>query len=482
MSEAKRKSRQASGGSVPGSLASYLDRIRDDPAEFRTVSRTVNPVNFDVTAVLAHLDRRGEYPTVQFDNPLNMHGEPSKFPIVTNLWATRARCAEAVGLPRSAAGRQLGSLFSERIDRKLEPIVVSSDNAPVHANVYQGEKADMWMLPAVRHFEMDLGAVLTMGLVAHAPGEDFYNITFTKAFPETGRRAGLTIHTLHMSRMARAWEHRGERFPVAYVLGHHPAFWLGTLNNTPWGDNEYATAGGFLQEPVRLAPSVTWGGDFLVPADAEIIIEGEIVPGERTVVNPFGDISNQYQAQQLGPVMEVTAITHRDGALFQDVFSGHREHMLLGSIPREGAIFNHLRQTLGTVVAVNMPFSACGRYTTYISIRKTEEGQAKQAGLQALAHVPNLHVAVVVDENIDVYSEEQVLWAVNFHVDPRRDIDVIKNMRPGSDPRGLGSSRVIIDATRPIDIAFPTRLQVPPEAMERVRLEEWLDAAGRGTR
>jgi 2,5-furandicarboxylate decarboxylase 1 len=482
MLETKRKNRQVGGGSAPKSLATYLDQIRDDPAEFRTVSRTVNPLKFDVTAVLAHLDRRGEYPTVQFENPLNMHGEPSKFPIVANVWATRERCAEAVGLPRSEAGRQLGSRFAELVGRKRDPVVVTSDNAPVHANVYQGEKADMWMLPAVRHFEMDLGAVLTMGLVARAPGEDFYNITFTKTFPETGLRGGFTIHTPHMVRMTKAWEGRGERCPVVNVLGHHPGFWLGTLNNTPWGDNEYATAGGFLQEPVRLAPSVTWGKNFLVPADAEIIIEGEIVPGERTIVNPFGDISRQYQAQQLAPLMEVTAITHRDEALFQDVFSGHRDHMLLGSIAREGAIFNHLQQKLGTVVAVHMPFSACGRYTAYISIRKTEEGQAKQAGLQAIAHVPNLHVAVVVDEDIDVFNEEQVLWAVNFQVDPRRDIDLIKNLRPGSDPRGLGSSRVIIDATRPTHIAFPTRLRVPPEDMERVRLEEWLDPTGRSAR
>ncbi len=467
---------------APKSLSSYLDLIRDDPAEFRTVSRTVNPLKFDVTAVLANLDRRGEYPVVQFQNPLNLHGEPSKFPIVTNLWATRERCAEACGLPRSEAGSQLGSRFAELVGRKHEPVVVSSDNAPVHAHVYRGKKADMWMLPAVRHFEMDLGAVLLMGLIARAPGEDFYNITFTKTFPETGHRGGFTIHTPHMVRMTKAWERRGERCPVVNVLGHHPGFWLGTLNNTPWGDNEYATAGGFLQEPVRLVPSVTWGKDFLVPADAEIIIEGEIVPGERTIVNPFGDISLQYQAQQLAPFMEVTAITHRDGALFQDVFSGHRDHMLLGSIAREGAIFNHLQQKLGNVIAVHMPFSACGRYTAYISIKKTDEGQPKQAGLQAIAHVPNLHVAVVVDEDIDVFNEEQVLWAVNFQVDPRRDIDLIKNVRAGSDPRGIGASRVIIDATRPTHIAFPTRLRVPPEDVERVRLEEWLDPVKRSAR
>src|SRR5262249_9509233 len=83
--------------------------------------------------------------------------------------------AEACGLPRSEAGRQLGVRFAEMVGRKREPTVVSE--APVHANVYQGEQADMWMLPGVRHFEMDLGAVFLMGLIARAPGESFYNIT-----------------------------------------------------------------------------------------------------------------------------------------------------------------------------------------------------------------------------------------------------------------------------------------------------------------
>ena len=476
------RGREGGGEQGPKSLGTYLDLIRSDPAEFRTVSRTVDPRNFDVTGLLGVLNQRREYPTVQFDNPLDQRGKPSPFPIVTNLWATRERCAEMVGLDRSDSGVKLGSLLCERIERKVEPVVVSAAEAPVQRNVVQGEKVDILTLPAVRHFEMDLGAVLTMGMIAKPPGEQFYNITFVKAFPESAQRAGLTVHTVHMSRILREWERRKEPCRVAYVLGHHPAFWLGTLNNTPWGDNEYATCGGFLKEPVRLAPSVTWGSELLVPADAEIVLEAEIAPGERTVVNPFGDITTQYQAQQLGPVMDVKAMTWRDGALFQDIFSGHREHMLLGSIPREGTIFNHLQNKMGNVLAVHMPYSGCARYTAYVSIRKTEEGQAKTAGLQALAHVPNLYAVVVVDQDIDPFDEEQVLWAINFQVEPRRDITVIENMRAPNDPRALGSARVIIDATRPTHVAFPTRLKVPQAAMDRVKLDEWLDAPTGGAR
>jgi UbiD family decarboxylase len=340
----------------------------------------------------------------------------------------------------------------------------------------------MWMLPAVRHFEMDLGPVLTMAHVMHAPGERFYNVTFVKTFMETtGRRGGLTIHTPHLSRMLREWGRRGERVPVVNVLGHHPAFWLGCLALTPYGANEYATAGAFLGEPLRLAPSVTWGADFLVPADAEIIIEGEIVPGERTVVDPFGEISRLYQAQELAPVMEVKAITHRSGAILQDIFSGHPEHFLLGLIPREGSVFNHLQERMGNVVGVHLPHSGNGRSTCYVSIRKTDEGQPKQAALQALAHAPQLQAVVVVDDDVDVFHEEDVLWAVNTYVDPFRDVDVVGNVGRRSD-RAMDNHKILIDATRPSHVAFPTRLRVPQDALDAVRPEEWLDppAPGRG--
>jgi 3-polyprenyl-4-hydroxybenzoate decarboxylase len=88
----------------------------------------------------------------------------------------------------------------------------------------------------------------------------------------------------------------------------------------------------------------------------------------------------------------------------------------------------------------------------------------------------------VVDQDIDPFDEEQVLWAVNFQVESRRDITIIENMRAPNDPRALGSARVIIDATRPTHIAFPTRLKVPQPAMDRVKLGEWLDPVKGGAR
>jgi UbiD family decarboxylase len=461
------------------SLGEYLRRISKRPDEYRTVSRQVDPVAFEVTGLLEKLDRQGRYEAVHFLNPRDVTGSPSQFGLVSNLFATRPRIAEMLHLSTDDVGPELGLQYGELVTRRQQPVVVPAGSAPVHEHVLRGSDATMNILPTVRHSEMDLGPVLTMAHVMKGPDDDFYNVTFAKTFPDAeGRRGGITIHTPDLSRLLREWEARGRRFPVVNILGHHPGFWLGSLAVTPYGTNEYETIGGFLGHPLRLTPSVTWGEDFLVPADAEIIIEGEMVPGERTVVNPFGEISRQYQAQEFAPVMEVQAITFRGGAVMQDVFSGHREHMLLGSIPREGSLQRHLQSTTGAVKAVHLPFSGAGRFVCYVSMTKAYDGQPKEVAIQALARVPALQTVIVVDDDIDVFDEEDVLWAVHVYADPDRDVDVLHHLKEPTDYRALGGSRMLIDATRPTDRAFPTKLRVPPDAVDAVRLDEWLDPVG----
>jgi len=474
-----KKTGSSAGVGGPRSLATFLNQIRDDPGEYKRVSRTVNPLNFDVTSILQHLEDRGEFPTVEFTKPLNAHGESSKFPILANMWATRERCAAALGLPRSKAGIELSEYFAQTVARRIDPVVVSSDNAPVHANVLQGEKADMLMFPAVRHHDMDLGGAFTMAVCGRPPDAHFYNVTFVKTFAESSRGGGLTIHTPHVTRCWKEWEKRGERFPVINILGHHPAFWLGTCNNTKWGEDDYATAGAFMQEPVRLVPSVTWGKDFMVPADAEIIIEGEVGPGSKTIVDPFGEINGQYQPQEFAPLMEVTAITYRDNAIFQDIYSGHREHQLMGALGHEGSVFNYLIEKFGAgyVTGVTLPYSGCGRYTIYISVRKSKghQDQPKEVARAALGFLRQTHAAVVVDDDINIFNEEQVLWAINTYVHPDRDIEL--GVRPAH-RRAYNPKRLILDATRPTHIPFPTRIRVPADAMARTKaLEEWIDSA-----
>jgi UbiD family decarboxylase len=462
----------------PKSLQGYLAELRRQSGELATVSRTIDPAKFEVTALLQHLDNRKQYPAVLFENPLDLAGRPAATRLASNIFATRERCAEMLGLPRTQTRMELGLHFARLERGSIPPRVVSRDEAPAQAAVLQDDEADLHRLPVVRHYELDLGPVITMAHVMKSPdpSEPFYDISFCKTFPESDGRAGVSIHTPHLERLLASWEARGEPIPIVNVLGHHPAFWLGALALAPWANDDYAMIGSFLGEPLRLVPSVTWGDDFLVPADAELIVEGELLPGQRTVVDPFGEVTRLYQAQCLRPVMRVKAITHRPNAIMQNIFSGHRGHWNLGAIPKEGSLFGHLQRKFGNISAVSLPYSGCGRLAAYISIKKAREGDPKQVALEALLQSWTFQTIVIVDEDIDVFNEEDVLWAVHTYVEPRRDVDVVKNVGSSLFSTAMNQTKLLIDATRPTHIAFPTPFRVPPDAMARVRLEEWLDA------
>src|SRR5256885_24652 len=108
--------------------------------------------------------------------------------------------------------------------------------------------------------------------------------SFIRLFRKGRRSGGVSIHSPHLERILAKYEKRGQPAPYAEIIGHHPAFYLGALAPTMYDSDDYYTIGSFLGEPLRLVPSETWGEDFLIPADAEIIIEGEIPAGERTGV------------------------------------------------------------------------------------------------------------------------------------------------------------------------------------------------------
>lgn len=230
---------------------------------------------------------------------------------------------------------------------------------------------------------MDLSEVFTMMLMLKDPDEGFYDVSFTKVFPKSPDTAGVSIHSPHLERILRKYEERGEDAPVVSIIGYHPAFTFGAAARAPFGNDDFGTIGAFLNEPVRLVASETWGEDFLVAADAEIIIEGVVPPGAKTVVDPFGEVTRDYQPQCIRQLMTVKALTRRKNAILQDIFSGHPEHWLLGGIVKEGGLFNMLDSQFGNVSAVEMLYSGCCRLECHISIKKRAEDEAKNVAMAA---------------------------------------------------------------------------------------------------
>jgi 2,5-furandicarboxylate decarboxylase 1 len=243
----------------------------------------------------------------------------------------------------------------------------------------------------------------------------------------------------------------------------------------PFDQSEYDVASALLGEPLRLVPSETFGAELLVPADAEVVLEGYIPPDVYRAEGPFGEWSGYYSGQRMGEVVQFTAMTRRRDPILRTVFAGHREHTTLGGW--EGEIFRRVSQALPGVRAVSVAPSSAGMHV-YISIKKRVDGDAKVAALAA-ASIGFVKLIVVVDDDIDVFHEEQVWWAMAVRFQAH-DIDVIRQLK-GSiiDPSNVhptAHSLAIIDATEPKSRPFPKRLRVPPEVLARIDLDEVLAA------
>ncbi|MBI2368754.1 MAG: UbiD family decarboxylase [Deltaproteobacteria bacterium] len=459
---------------MPKDLGSFLTRIRREfPRELLDVKKPIRPHMWEVSALLKHLEDQGRFPITVFHNPKNLLDKDSAFPLVMNLFASRERCALALGLPPERSRLEMSLEFARREQRRVDPKVMSEDRAPVKEVIEKGARIDLRKFPIPRLHHMDLGCYTTMPCIMRDPDEGFYDVTFVKCMYKQPRRMVASIELPHLRRIFEKYEERKQPAPFVTILGHHPAFLLGSLALTEFGNDDYETIGSYLGEPVRLTPSETWGKDFLVPADAEIVIEGLLPPGVREICNPFGEVTGHYQPQWLMPVLDVKAVTYRENALFQGIFSGHLGHWILGTIPKEGSLFNALKKIYPHVTAVHLPVSGCGRFACYISVKKRREGVAKTLGMAALLNSPLLQWAVIVDDDIDVFKEREVVYALITCVNPARDVDVVENVF-NLFTTALGHRKVIIDATRPLDVPFPERIKVPEAALARVKLEDFL--------
>ncbi len=451
------------------------------PDQIARVPKEVDPARFDVTAILQHLENRDRYPLVLFERPLNLRGEVSRFPLVSNVYATRERCAIALGLAPSQAMLGLSLEYARREERSLPPLVIDRAEAPVKQWVQTGDDVDLRDLPLVWHHEMDPAPYIDMAVAMQDPDSGVHNLAFLRTMYKGPRRLGLHMSPRHNWQIAHKHERKGEPTPCVLVVSHHPAFYLGVLNVSPFGRDDYGVVGSLMDEPLRLTPSETLGERFMVPADAELIVEGEIPPGVREVEGPFGEFTGYYGPQRVRWVIDVKAMTGRHDAIHQDVFVGHRDVWTMGSFPKEGSIYNRIKGVVPGVQGVHLPISATGRYHCYISIDKRVDGESKQAALIALGECDFVKLVVVVDADVDPYDEEQVLWAIATRVQADRDVDVIRNCKGNTlDPSqedDVMSAKMIIDATKPVHRPYEERVRVPRAALERIDLDAYLAPA-----
>ncbi len=440
-------------------LRTYLESVRRAAPDRLLEVTDKHDIRLEVCAMIADLEKRKREPLVLFSNIDNLSGEPSEFPLLMNVFASRAACSVALGLAPEQAGRELMIEFQAREARRETPVVVGAGDAPV-----KQVKMDpnLHFLPVLTHHVADRGPYLTMTWSARDPDTGVYNSSFHRCYVRDPNHVVMFFERRHLWDYYVRAERRNEALPVACVVGHHPAYYLGNCILNGIADDEYESIGGLMGEPLRLVASETFGEELLVPADAEMVIEGRVLPHRRDREGPFGDFTGLYGAAGEAPLVEVTAITHRRGAYCMDILAGHRDHRLLGAVPKEGSIYRKVQAVVPTVRSVCLPMSGAGRFHCYLSIDKRCEGEAKLAAMAAFTGSELLKHVVVVDADIDVYDEEQVLWAVATRVDAATDVSIIDRVKGSRlDPVHPGQdwgSKLIIDACRNEDIDFPERI------------------------
>jgi 2,5-furandicarboxylate decarboxylase 1 len=446
-------------------LRSFLDLVkRQRPEDFQIISRPVDPA-YEITALVVKLEQEARRrPIVLFENV-----KGSAFPVLTNLHASRARLATAIG----AAPAAMLPTYLRAMERPIPPRVVAS--GPVTEVVRRGKDVDLGTLPQIIHHQGDAGPYVTAAIsFAKDPASETWNCAYNRLMLQG--RDTTSIHlTLgkHLWEFSKIAEARGEPLPVAFAIGVHPAIALGALAIGSIDEDERAIMGALLGEPLELVKCET--SDVLVPAHAELVLEGEILPAARVAEGPFGEFTGYSLGERQREIVRYRAITHRRDAMFQDITVAHLDHMLLSTIPMEANLYRAVRAMVPSIKAVRVP----GPFTCYVSIEQRLPGQAKNAIMSVLGADLYMKRVVVVDHDVDVFDDRQVNWAIATRCQPDRDITIITNARgsdldPSSREDGY-TAKWGVDATaKPSLAAYTPRHRVPPEVWQRLRLEDFL--------
>jgi UbiD family decarboxylase len=349
---------------------------------------------------------------------------------VMNVTATRRALALALGMDGRTMCRQLAQAG-------CHGTVVREGNLTLSA-------PDLTRLPVMKFFPGDAGKYITAGIV-FSQYQGVENASIHRMMVMDGRHAAARLvegrHTYTLHRQALA---QGEELPVAVAIGVHPAVTFACCTRVPPG-KELSYAAELLGGEIRVNRC---RNGVLVP-EAEIILEGSIGP-ETTKEGPFVDITGTYDSIRVQPVIRFTGMHLRKDPIYHSILPGGNEHRLLMGVPYEPAIFRAV-SAVTEARDVVLTTGGCGYLHAVVQVKKSTQGDAKNAILAAFAAHTSLKHVVVVDEDINPADPEEVEYAIATRVRGDQDIMVITGARGSSlDPSRVGDGtnvKVGVDAT-----------------------------------
>jgi 2,5-furandicarboxylate decarboxylase 1 len=461
-------------------LRSFVAAL-DEAGDLVRINKEVDR-QFEVPALLEQIEKSGR--AVIFEN---VRG--AKFPLVSGLLNSTKRLGQAIGNDTSGEydHRHHAEAYAAAAAAPVAHTVVES--GPVQDVVVTGDDIDLADIPVPTFFELDSGAFITGAVgISRDQADDRLNVGFYRSLV-TGRDT-LVVNASSMSDLRRIYataEASGESMPIALAIGVAPALLMAASGKTPPGVSELDLAGGLMRQPLEMVKCKT--SDLLVPAHAEIVIEG-VVDFSNKIENTLGEFAGQY-GPETAPTTKITAITHRKDAMFYSIMAGRNpEHNTIGAISTYGmqkVIEANLREQFPNIKDINV---ACepklgAMLHIFISIDKQNDEEPRkllEAAFAATAGIFPVSMIVkrivIVDTDIDVYNLEEVEWAVWTRLSGADKVMTIPDVKSWELERcvndDMESARVGIDGTMDMDAVDKLLKPIIPGS-EAIHLDDYLE-------
>jgi 2,5-furandicarboxylate decarboxylase 1 len=390
-------------------------------------------------------------------NPRAVHFRkvgPEQQELVGNVTASRSRLARAFGVATDA----LMAEVARRLRNKPVMVDVTGGPAPVQQVVLSGEDADLTMLPVHLQHGYD-GAPYISSSTDYVidPRSGWTNVGIRRLMLRGPRQAGVDlVSPSDLRAIYEASAAAGQKLPVAFVVGCHPIDQVAAMMRLPV--DELGLVASLRDAPLPVVKCVT--SDIRVPADAEWVLEGFLDErGHVEAEGPYGEFLGYYGAVKRNPVFHLTAITRRRDALFQTSSIGGRTLGLtdtaqLSALKTEVTVWRSLEGAVREPVAVHATPSSGGMFNMRVSIRQRVPGEARNAIAACFSSLGNVKNVFVVDPDIDIFSDQQMDWALATRFQPDRDLVVMPGLRTlPLDPSVTGGSRV--GAKAGFDLTWP---------------------------
>ncbi len=462
-------------------LRTALAVLRETPGQLVETNVEVDP-EAELSGVYRYVGAGGtvQRPT-QVDGPAmifhNVKGHPDAS-VAIGVLASRARVANLFGCKKE----ELGHLIQSCAANPIEPVVVEG-KAPCQEVVHLATDPDFdlyKLIPAPTNTPVDAGPYITLGMCyATHPDTGLSDVTIHRMCIQGKDELSIFLQpgSRHIGAMAERATELNQTLPISVSIGVDPAIEVTSCfepPTTPLGFNELSIAGALREKPVELCPCVSIKENAI--ANAEYVIEGEIIPGVKVVEDQNSHTGfampefpgyNGHASNECW-LIKVKAVTHRVNPIMQTCIGPSEEHVNMAGIPTEASILGMIDKALpGKVVNCYAHRSGGGKYMAILQCRKTvhtDEGKQRQAALLAFSAFPELKHVILVDEDVDIFDTNDVLWAMNTRFQGDADIVTIPGVRchpldPSSNPaytesiRDVGvSCKTIFDCTVPFDL------------------------------